>query len=115
VPNARAPRIRALWGPTPPAPRPRTPNPRSKLTDEHAAFRLARRFEALRRVLETPAPHARRLARLMTRAVRRFPEIAIRFATTPARAAGYDPADHRLGIDATGRAIDASAVFRDTS
>jgi hypothetical protein len=114
VPNAHAPRIRALWG-DPPATRPareRTPRP---VTEEDAPFRLARRFEALRRVLENPRPHAERLARLMARAVRRFPEIVRRYLFAPARTNDYDPADARLGIDAMGCAFTAPEAFPDSS
>jgi hypothetical protein len=115
VPNSRAPQIRALWGndagigPTPER-KPRL------ITEEDAPFRLARRFEALRRVLENPRPHAERLARLMARAVRRFPEIVRRYLFAPARTNDYDPADPRLGIDAYGAAfVRAEGAFSDSS
>jgi hypothetical protein len=76
---------------------------------------LARRFEALRRVLEDPMPYARRLARVLARAVRRFPEVALRFAIAPSRAAGFDPDDSRLGVEACACALGGVSAFCDTS
>lgn len=79
------------------------------------AFRLARRLEALRRVLADPAPHARRLARLLHRLRRRHPEIFLRYASAPARTAGYDPEDPRFGLECLSQAYAAEPLFRDTS
>jgi len=112
VPERRAPRIRALWGPTPPAPSravsaPAQPTP--------APLRLAIRIEALRRVLENPHPHAQRLARLFRRISRRFPEAAGRYAIATARPHASDPGDPRLIIDALGLAIIAAPLFANTS
>src|SRR5690606_19281081 len=73
VPESRAPRIRALWGPTPALPPPASSQPRDIAP---APRRLALRFEALRRVIADPAPYARRLARLLPRLCRRFPSAA---------------------------------------
>jgi hypothetical protein len=117
VPNARAPRIRALWGETPSEASP-TSNATPRTRDggeENTALRLARRFEALRRVLENPQPHAQRLARLLARAVRRFPEIARRYWSAPARTGDYDKEDPRLSVDAMGAAFDAPYAFEDSS
>jgi hypothetical protein len=114
VPDARAPRIRALWGPTPPPPPPPTRSPRAT-NETDAPFRLARRFEALRRVLENPRPHAERLARVLTRAVHRFPEIVQRCVLAPARTGDYDREDPQLGVDATTHAWPAPEAFKDTS
>jgi hypothetical protein len=69
----------------------------------------------VRRVLENPLPHARRLARLIVRLRRRYPEIAMRFAMAPARAVSLDQADPRLVIDAMGAAIGGAFAFADTS
>jgi hypothetical protein len=112
VPEARAPRMRALWGSSAPAapPPPRTPR---TLDEAEAPFRLARRFEAVRRVLADPLPYAQRLVRLLVRLLPRYPEAVRNFAFSPARASGYDPADPRLSIDATGLAL--NFVFADTS
>jgi hypothetical protein len=60
-------------------------------------------------------PHAERLARLLTRAVRRFPEIARRFAAAPACSSDFDRADHRLSIDAMASSIGAADAFPDSS
>jgi hypothetical protein len=111
VPESRAPRIRALWGPTPPAPfaerAPAHPTP--------APLRLAIRVEALRRVLQNPHAHALRLARLFRRINRRFPEVAGRYAIATARPHASDPGDPRLIIDALSIAIIAALLFVNTS
>jgi hypothetical protein len=71
VPESRAPRIRLLgpsWPPRPaftPPPQP-APRPRTERTPP-STWRIARRVEALRRLIENPAPHARRLARRLSR------------------------------------------------
>ena len=113
VPNARAPRIRDPWGPDTPSLAPeRAPR---IVRAEDAPFRLARRLEALRRVLEDPKPHAERLARVLAREVRRVPRLITRYAFAPARTEDYDAQDYRLGVDIYGAVIDAPAAFRDTS
>ncbi|MGQ0532009.1 MAG: hypothetical protein ACT4OF_04855 [Caulobacteraceae bacterium] len=108
VPDARAPRILNPWGPPPPPPPPRThtaPKP------EDSPFRLARRFEALRRVFENPAPYARRLAHLMRRLVRHYREGAMCYAMTPARVGGFDRYDPRLSIECCGQAYEGVFAF----
>ncbi len=112
VPNARAPRIRALWGPTIVAEAPKK-TPANNVRAE--SLRLAQRFEAVRRVLENPLPHAARLARLLVRAVRRFPEIVRRYALMAARALLADREDQRLSVEATGAALIAVYAFPDSS
>jgi hypothetical protein len=113
LPNARAPRIRALWGPTPPPPPPRTPR---IIRPEDAPFRLARRFEALRRVLEDPRPHAERLARLLAREIPRSRQLVLRYVFAPCRSNAFDPHDPRLGIDAMGAAfVRTETAFADSS
>ncbi len=109
----RAPRIRALWGPIP-APSP-SPPPRPPRRQRDSAFRLARRFEGLRRVLENPLPYARRLAALLVSIKRRFGEVVRRYLYAPMRADGYDPRDPRLGIEAICHASPALEVFGDSS
>jgi hypothetical protein len=91
---------------------PRTPR---VLDEALAPLRLARRFEALRRVLEDPRPHAERLARLLARAVRRFPEVVRRCVLAPAKTGDYDPADSRLAVEAVARAFNAPGAFEDSS
>lgn len=115
VPDARAPRIRALWGDgiTSDA-RGAAPEPAAGSTPRAAhtpGFRLARRFEALRRVLENPRPYAERLARALERETRRRTGIARDYLFAPCRSNGYDPTDSRLGIDAIGEAFAAPDVF----
>jgi len=118
VAAAQAPRIRALCGDDPaPAPEPAKRAPRA-LDTKDAPQRLARRFEALRRVLDDPLAHALRLARVLARAARRFPDIARRCLNAPARTADYDPADPRLSVDAFAAALDAAetpGAFGDSS
>lgn len=115
VPDARAPRIRALWGPSPPPPPPPPPRAPRIAHPEETPQRLARRLEALRRVLADPLPHARRLALILKREVRRFPEIVTRYALAPARTSFYDPADQRLGVHAYTPTFEAPPKFRDSS
>lgn len=97
VPDARAPRIRALWDEGPPI-------FAHALTHAHikrapvrsvrdAPVRLARRLEALQRVLENPLPHVRRLA----------------------RTGDYDKEDPRLAIDAISAALHAPDLITDSS
>jgi hypothetical protein len=108
--------VLAVWGPDPapePEPPPRAPR---LLRAEEAPFRLARRFEALRRVLENPAPYARKLAQLLARAVERRRHAAQRYVIAPARTDDYDPRDHRLRLDAMGAAFLArEKAFPDSS
>jgi hypothetical protein len=106
------PRVRSLFGPSSPAPLP----PLSRRA-EHAgaAFLLARRLEAVRRVLADPLPHARRLAHRLRGLRRRFPEVVTRYIYAPQRANGWDPWDMRLGIDAMAHAGAYENSFDDTS
>ena len=114
VSNANAPRIRALWGgdthahirgperaDTPGAP-----------VRHSFAFRLARRFEALRRVLENPHPHAERLAHALAREAPRLDTIVQRAILAPCRTNDYDRDDPLLGVDAMGLAY---KTFSDSS
>ena len=108
VPNARAPRILDLSRDYPQPPPPRAAR---VIRPEHAPFRLARRFEALRRVLENPLPHAQRLARVLAREVRRYSAIVRRAVLAGPRTDDYDRADPRLSMDALGAAWDAPEAF----
>ena len=113
VQERRAPRIRALWGDarTPPAPPPE-PAPRRLHND---AFRVARRAEALRRMLNDPAPYARRLARARGVGVARSREIITRYALRAPRRFVGDARDPGLTIDIFDIAIRAQSVFANTS
>jgi hypothetical protein len=128
VPNARAPRILNPWGdyPQPKKSDTHAPSAAPELTtalntrvchsfSEDAPFRLARRFEALRRVLENPRPHAERLARVLAREARRVPQLVTRYVWASARTNDFDPADARLSLDALGAAFHAPDAFKDTS
>ena len=128
VPNARAPRILNPWGdyPQPKKSDTHAPSAAPELTtalntrvchsfSEDAPFRLARRFEALRRVLENPRPHAERLARILAREAQRVPQLVTRYVWESARTNDFDPADARLSLDALGAAWHAPDAFKDTS
>lgn len=113
VQDRHAPRIRALWGPSA---RPAEPPPPAARRDRGpASFRIARRFEALRRVLNDPAPHVRRLAAAQRRALARSPQIVSRYALIGPRYSGYDPVDERLPIDITGAALTTRSKLLDSS
>lgn len=102
VPEAHAPRVRSFDTPPPAECAPAAPQRRAP------DLRIARRLEALRRALEHPLAQARRLKRLLARAVRRFPEIMVRFALSAPRAFSRDVHDPSLPQDA---AIAAFAVL----
>lgn len=113
VQERRVPRIRALWGDTPaPAPPPPAPAPRRRQSE---AFRIARRAEALRRMLNDPAPYARRLARARGVGVARSREIITRYALRAPRRFVGDERDPRLTIDIFSAAIRAQTIWADTS
>jgi hypothetical protein len=112
VPESRAPRIRALWGPTPPAP---PPAARAPAQSTPTPLRFAFRLEALRRVFADPAPYARRLARIFHRLSRRHPEAAHRYAIATARPHGVDLGDPRLIVEVIALALTAAAVLANTS
>jgi hypothetical protein len=109
---ANGPRIRALWGPDAPTAPARTPR---EIKPQDAPFRLARRFEALRRVLENPRVYAERLARLLHCHARRIPRLIQRYMWQGARSDAFDPDDPRLSLDALAAAFDAPDAFKDTS
>lgn len=112
VRDRSAPRIRALWGPSA---RPVEEPPRSSQRQRATPFRIARRFEALRRVLNDPAPHIRRLAIAQCRALKRAPNVVSQYALIAPRRYGYDPVDVRLPIDITCAALIARTKLCDTS
>lgn len=106
-----APRIRALWGDTrsPPATEP----PSRMQTSE--AFRLARRAEALRRMLHDPAPYVSRLARARRIGVARSRDVITRYALRAPRRFVGDHYDPRLTLDIFSAAVRAHAILTDTS
>ena len=108
----RAPRIRALWGPSPPPP---LPAPKAKRRITPAPLRLAQRVEALRRAIADPLPLARKLARILPRLCRRYPRAAERYATATAHPHRTDEGDPRLIIDAMVLALVAAPSFVNSS
>lgn len=84
-----------------PAQRRRTPEP----------LRLALRFEALRRAIADPAPHARRLARILPRLCRRNHNAAERYAVAPAHFSRCDPGDPRLIVEVIALALWVAPYF----
>ena len=96
VQDRYAPRIRALWG-NYHAPAPaieRTPPQRNS-----DAFLVARRAEALRRVLHNPAPHITRLARARRIGVARSRDTLLRYTFSAPRRFVGDRYDPRLTIE----------------
>lgn len=112
VRDRSAPRIRALWGASA---RPIEASPRAPQRQRTTPFRIARRFEALRRVLNDPSPHIRRLALAQSRALKRSPNVVSQYALIAPRRYGYDPVDVRLPIDITCAALVARTQLCDTS
>lgn len=112
VRDRSAPRIRALWGASA---RPIEPEPRAPQRQRSTPFRIARRFEALRRVLNDPSPHIRRLAIAQSRALKRSPNVVSQYALIAPRRYGYDPVDVRLPIDITCAALVARTKLCDSS
>jgi hypothetical protein len=112
VPERRAPRIRALWGSH--AAPPTSPTNAAAQTTP-MAVQFAFRIEALRRVLENPTPHARRLARILNRLKPRFPEAPARYAVIAPRPYAPDAGDPRLMIECLALAITAAQAFLNSS
>jgi hypothetical protein len=103
VPESRAPRIRALWGPSPPpAPPPPQRAPQRRIP---APLRLAFRLEALRRVIADPEPLARRVAQIFQRLQRRDPRAGERYVIATARPYFSDRDDARLIVEAMALAM----------
>lgn len=113
VRDRHVPRIRALWGSISHPAEP--PPPAAQHDRGSTSFRIARRFEALRRVLNDPAPHVRRLASAQRRALARSPQIVSRYALIGPRRSGYDPADVRLPLDIMGAALTTRSKLLDSS
>lgn len=112
VQDRRAPRIRALWGETPTPPADTSSAPRHRTSE---AFRIARRAEALRRMLNDPAPHVRRLALSRRVGVARSRGTITRYALSAPRRFIGDRYDPRLTIDIFSAAVTANALLTDTS
>jgi hypothetical protein len=113
VPESRAPRVRNLWAPAPP---PAPPPPLRRIERRRdLCLRLAMRLEALRRVIENPAPYAERLAELLRAVRRRDRDVVTRFLYAPARTNARDEHDPRLSVDVWVCALGQDAAFADSS
>lgn len=106
----RAPRIRNLWRNAPPPAPERAPMRR--MSD---AFRIARRAEALRRMLDNPAPYVRRLSQTRHIGVTRSREVINRYALRAPRRFIGDRHDPLLTIHIFSAAVRAHAILTDTS
>lgn len=104
-----APRARAFWdrAPTPMI----EPAPRNHCT---TAFTIARRAEALRRMLENPTPYVMRLARTRRIGVARSRETIQRYALRAPRRFVGDRRDPKLTLDIFMQAIRANEILGDT-
>jgi hypothetical protein len=109
VPERQAPRIRALWGPTPP-PSPPAPAARQRHRQK-SAFLLARRLEALRRVLNEPARYVRWLANRLRDLQKRNRDLAHQAFVATSRGQFCDRSDPRLRLNAIGKALIARFAF----
>ncbi len=69
----------------------------------------------MRRVLNDPAPQARRLARALKIALVRYPRVLTHRALFTPRRYAADPADARLSFDILAVALAATMGIRDSS
>lgn len=110
VSNRDAPRIRALWGAAPP------PTPERAAPQRNSdAFLIARRAEALRRMLHNPTPYVTRLSRTRRICVARSRETITRYALKAPRRFLGDRRDPRLTLEIFRAAVRAHARLTDTS
>lgn len=112
IEDRRAPRMRALWGAPPPPPPVPEPAPRRRNSD---AFLIARRAEALRRLLNDPTPHVTRLARSRRVGVARSRDVIRRYALCAPRRFIGDRHDPLLTVHIFSAAVRAHAILTDTS
>lgn len=80
-----------------------------------SAINIARRIEALRDVLNDPAPYARRLARTLIKVHVRRPRVVMRCALAAPRRHVADPEDPRMSFDVVSIALAAAARFENSS
>lgn len=112
VSHRHAPRIRALWGDLPAEP----PSRERKYAQRNSdAFLVARRAEALRRVLHNPAPHVKRLARARRIGVARSRDAITRYAFRAPRRFVGDRYDPRLTVEIFSVGVRAHALLNNTS
>ncbi|MBX3429515.1 MAG: hypothetical protein KF779_08045 [Hyphomonadaceae bacterium] len=105
-----APRIRALWGD---APRP-APAERARGQRNSDAFLVARRAEALRRLLHDPSPYVRRLSRARRIGVARSRQVITRYAFKAPRRFVGDRHDPLLTVHIFSAAVRAHALLLDS-
>lgn len=111
VSDRYAPRIRALWGEVrtpPPAPERTSPQRNSD------AFLIARRAEALRRVLHDPSPYVTRLSRARRIGVARSRQVITRYALKAPRRFVGDRHDPLLTMHIFSAAVRAHALLLDS-
>jgi len=110
--DRNTPRIRALWGDTrkPPPPLERAPTQRNS-----TAFLIARRAEALRRMLHNPTPYVTRLAHTRRIGVARSRQVITRYALKAPRRFIGDRHDPLLTVHIFSAAVRAHALLLDTS
>ncbi|MEQ1820107.1 MAG: hypothetical protein ABL871_16005, partial [Terricaulis sp.] len=111
VSDRHAPRIRALWAD---APRPLPAPERAPLQRNSDAFLIARRAEALRRMLHDPAPYVTRLSRAHRIGVARSRQVITRYALKAPRRFVGDRHDPLLTIHIFSAAVRAHALLLDS-
>lgn len=114
--DAPQPSVRLTLAPRcTPSPRPRKRALRSAEASAPNTERLVQKFEALRRAIETPAPHIRRLARILTRRCRVNADASAQCAIAPPRPHYVDPYDGRLIVEVIALALLAAPAFVNSS
>lgn len=111
VSGREAPRIRSLWSES------RTPPPapeRKPIQRNSDAFLVARRAEALRRMLHDPTPYVTRLSRARRICVARSRQTITRYALKAPRRFVGDRHDPRLTLDIFSAAVRAHALLLDS-
>lgn len=112
VSDRRAPRIRALWRD---ALRPLPSPERAPPQRNSDAFLIARRAEALRRLLHNPTPYVTRLSRARRIGVARSRQTILRYAFKAPRRFVGDRHDPLLTVHIFSAAVRAHAILTDTS
>lgn len=87
------------------------PTPPPRRERQSSAFTIARRAEALRRMLENPAPYAQRLATARRIGVNRSREAVTRYALRAPRRFVGDRTDPKLTLDIYSVVVNARAIL----
>ncbi|MEQ1493757.1 MAG: hypothetical protein ABL932_24760, partial [Terricaulis sp.] len=106
--DRNTPRIRALWGDTR---KPSPPPERAPTQRNSTAFLIARRAEALRRMLHDPTPYVTRLARTRRIGVARSRQVITRYALKAPRRFIGDHHDPLLTVHIFSAAVRAHALL----